>query len=186
MHEMSQSEYEMHWRDVHQQVFWPNEKIPDQIFREDFRLAFYKFPGIHFDEEFYVTLQRILFELGERHFAIIGDPRSAPKEQFRFVYPTELEWSELTEGEGMQHFHLNFSDEYCILGERGDWGLYSFTVEFGLIIAGYKESAAEAFESRFICDKDGIARWVADPLELTSSGFERHFTKNYLSEKHGG
>lgn len=183
MHEMSEDEYESHWRTAQWRVFRPNRKIPDRIFREEFQLAFYKFAGIHFDKKFYNTLQNALFQLGESRFAVVGDPDSAPKGQSRFVYPADLEWSKLTEQTGMQYFHRNFSDQYYIFGERGDWGLYSFTVDFGLIIAGYEVSAARAFESLFTRDKDEIARWTADVLELTSDDFERRFRENYLSDQ---
>ena len=181
MYEMSEDEYKSHWQTAQWRVFRPDRKIPDRIFREGFKQAFYKYAGIHFDEEFYSTLQNALLELGEDRFAIVGDPDFDPKGQSRFVYPADLEWQELTEQKGMQYFHRNFSDQYYIFGEREDWGLYSFTVEFGLIIAGYEASAARAFESRFTRDTDEIARWTADVLELTSDDFERCFRENYLS-----
>jgi len=183
MYEMSEDEYESHWRTAQWRVFRPDRNIPDRIFRKRFQLAFYKFAGIHFDKEFYNTLQNALSRLGENRFAVVGDPDSAPKGKSRFVYPVDLEWSKLTEQEGMQYLHRNYSDQYYIFGEREDWGLYSFTVEFGLIIAGHEASAAGAFEGRFTQDRGEIARWTADVLELTSDEFERCFRKNYLSDQ---
>ena len=163
------------------QVFRPDRKIPDQIFRDRFQFAFYTFQGIHFDKKFYDKLQGVLQELGEEHFTILGDPGSAPKERADFLYPANLTWGELTEGKGSQYFHLNYSDEYYIIGETGSWGMYSFTVEFGLIIIGYMESVAEAFEHRFISDKSEISHWVSDTLELTEKDFRHRFVENYLS-----
>ena len=179
---MSQNEYDAHWREAQWRVFQRDKRIPDRIFHEGFQLAFYEYP-IHFDEAFYATLQEVLAELGENRFAVVGEPRSAPKGQSRFVYPASLGWPELTEGEGIEQFHHHYSDEYYLFGERGDWELYSFTVEFGLIIAGFKASAAAAFEGRFIRDKEEVARNASDVLELTSDDFARRFRENYLTEE---
>ena len=181
MHEMTQGEYKGRWRPVQQQVFHLGRRPPDQVFRRDFRLAFYEFPGIHFNENFYSTLQEVLSDLGEERFAVVGNPHSAPKEEFRFVYPSDLTWSEFTEGKGIQHFHLNYSDEYYIFGERGDWGMYSFTVEFGLIIIGYRQPLAGVFEDRFVRERDEVARWASGTLELTEGDFESRFAESYLS-----
>lgn len=111
MYEMPDEKYESYWKDLQSRVFRLEQKIPDQVFHEDFQLAFCGFPGIHFDEEFYVLLQRVLADLGEDQFALVGDPDSAPRVPSRFVYPSDLEWLELTEGKGIQHFHLNYSDK---------------------------------------------------------------------------
>lgn len=129
-----------------------NNKIPQDIFKEDFVLIPIMMTGGVFYRETFDALKQCMIELGEKEFVVIEKNKKNP---LRFKYPTHIDWLKLSLENSNTAEYITLEllatfKNYYVWGETGIWGkYYEGENEHSFDIIGVKEEYSILFYSHF-------------------------------------
>jgi hypothetical protein len=147
-------------------------EFPDRVFNEDFGLIIQKGGCLLYEDE-YVKFQSCMKSIGEKSFVIVEDfdennPPHASGPPYRFRYPIDITWKEMTSGgEDSIVWPVFFSTfrNYFVFGDSGEWGMYAGDdYEWPLKIIGFDKKYSKLFRDSFPVPDDHIEdlkQWMA-------------------------
>jgi hypothetical protein len=147
-------------------------KFPDRLFNENFALIIRKGGCLLYEDE-YVKFQSCMRSIGEKAFVIVEDfnenkPPHTSGPPFRFKYPVDITWAEMTSGgEDSIVWPVFFAPirMYFVFGGSGKWGMYAGNdYEWPLQIIGFDKRYSKLFHESFPIpegDLEDLKQWTA-------------------------
>lgn len=147
---LSKQEFEKDWKPIQDTIFNRNQSLPELIYSPEYELIALR-GGCLFEEEDFKQLQKLMQEIGDKHFVIIQRSQEFMEGEpmFRMKFPVNITWDELTSGNYISAILLEMSyNEYCVFSESGKWGKYSANdYEQPLDIIGFKPKYEQIFRT---------------------------------------
>lgn len=149
---LEEKEFYSKWSRIFDTIFKNDkDRIPQNIFREDYVLIPIMMTGGVFYEETFDALRKCMIELGEKEFIVVEQNKEY---QLRFRYPVEIDWRTFSlEDNNTEYIIMELLatfKNYYVLGDSGIWGkYYEGEHKYSFDIIGVKEEYAGIFYNHF-------------------------------------
>jgi hypothetical protein len=166
---------------------WP--LFPDQIFWQEYELAFLDTDLLLLSSTWFDKLQQFLRDVGETEFAILLTPYPGNSGLICHSFPVGVDWDTFQSvpvniaSSDVSLSTVSTSFMYFIVGRTGRWGMY-FVMQWDALIVGYVDTAIlEALQSAF--DIDGRNVELAEEIgEFIEGANKSHYDELSIRQAH--